>query len=70
MKKLNYNKLMANCGILFLLALSICLLSCLNWIMEKPSVVLREIILSPSSLTEVNLLLGLDVQIFRIRCFP
>ena len=62
MKKLNYNNLMANCGILFLLALSICLVSCLNWIMEKPSFVLREIILSPSSLTEVNLLLGLDVQ--------
>jgi LEA14-like dessication related protein len=30
--------------------------------MEKPSFVLREIILSPSSLTEVNLLIGLDVQ--------
>jgi LEA14-like dessication related protein len=39
-----------------------CLVSCLNWVMEKPSFVLREIILSPSSLTEVNLLLGLDVQ--------
>ncbi len=47
---------------MFLLTLSICLVSCLNWIMEKPSFVLREIILSPSSLTEVNLLLGLDVQ--------
>ena len=53
---------MANLGILFLLTLSICLVSCLDWIMEKPSFVLREIILSPSSLTEVNLLLGLDVQ--------
>ena len=52
----------ANLGILSLLALSICLVSCLNWIMEKPSFVLREISLSPSSLTEANLLLGLDVQ--------
>lgn len=62
MTKLNENKWMKHRGLLFLLALSICLVSCLNWIMEKPSFVLREIILSPSSLTEVNLLLGLDVQ--------
>lgn len=62
MKKLNENKWMNNRGRLFLLALSICLVSCLGWIMEKPSFVLREIILSPNSLTEVNLLLGLDVQ--------
>jgi LEA14-like dessication related protein len=62
MKKLNENKWMANRGGLLLLALSICLVSCLSWIMEKPSFVLREIILSPRSLAEVNLLLGLDVQ--------
>ncbi len=62
MTKLNENKWMKHRGLLFLLALSICLVSCLSWIMEKPSFVLREIILSPSSLTEVNLLLGLDVQ--------
>ncbi|MGZ3635588.1 MAG: LEA type 2 family protein [Syntrophales bacterium] len=30
--------------------------------MEKPSFVLREIILRPSSLTEANLFIGLDVQ--------
>ncbi|MGO9138074.1 MAG: LEA type 2 family protein [Syntrophales bacterium] len=30
--------------------------------MEKPSFVLREIILRPSSLTEANLLIGLDIQ--------
>jgi LEA14-like dessication related protein len=30
--------------------------------MEKPSFVVREISISPSSLTEVNLLIGLDVQ--------
>ena len=62
MKKLNENNYMANRGILFPLALSICVVSCLNWTMEKPSFVLREITLSHSSLTEVNLLLGLDVQ--------
>ena len=53
---------MANLCILFLLTLSICLVSCLDWVMEKPSFVVREIILSPSSLTEANLLIGLDVQ--------
>ena len=53
---------MANLTILLLLTLSICLVSCLNWIMEKPSFVLREIILRPSSLKEANLLIGLDVQ--------
>ena len=53
---------MANLSILFLLTLSICLVSCVNWIMEKPSFVLREIILRPSSFTEANLLIGLDVQ--------
>jgi LEA14-like dessication related protein len=62
MKKLHESKWLKNRGLLFLLALSFCLVSCLNWIMEKPSFVLREITLSPSSLTEVNLLLGLDVQ--------
>jgi hypothetical protein len=62
MKNLDARKWRATLGIFFLLALSICLVSCLNWIMEKPSFVLREIILSPSSLTEANLLIGLDVQ--------
>jgi LEA14-like dessication related protein len=62
MKDLDAKKWMANLCILFLLTLSICLVSCLDWIMEKPSFVLREIILSPSSLTEANLLIGLDVQ--------
>ena len=48
----------------FLLTLSMCLMSCLSWIMEKPSFVLREITVSlrPSSLTEANLIIGLDVQ--------
>lgn len=62
MKNLDVKKWMANLCILFLLTLSICLVSCLDWLMEKPSFVVREIILSPSSFTDVNLLLGLDVQ--------
>ena len=62
MKHLNANKCFANISILFLLTLSICLVSCLNWIMDKPSFVLREIILRPSSITEANLFIGLDVQ--------
>jgi LEA14-like dessication related protein len=61
-KELNENKWRTNRGLFFLFALSMCLISCLNWIMEKPSFVLREVILSPSSFTDVNLLLGLDVQ--------
>jgi LEA14-like dessication related protein len=45
-----------------LFALSMLLVSCLNWVMETPSIVVSEISLSPRSLTEVNLFLGLDVQ--------
>ena len=62
MKNLKVRKWVATLGILFLLTLSICLVSCLDWIMEKPSFVLREIILRPTSLTEGSLLIGLDVQ--------
>jgi LEA14-like dessication related protein len=47
---------------LFLFALSFFLVSCLSWVLEKPSFVLREIILSPRSFTEMSLLLGLEVQ--------
>ncbi|MFH0801470.1 MAG: LEA type 2 family protein [bacterium] len=54
--------MISNRCILFLLGLSISLVSCLNWIMEKPSIVLHEIVLNPSSLTEMTLILGLDVQ--------
>ena len=62
MKNLNAKRRTANFGILLLLALSICLVSCLNMIMEKPSFVIREIVLSPKSFTEANLLIGLDVK--------
>jgi LEA14-like dessication related protein len=55
-------KVRTHCGILFLCAFSIFLMSCLSWILEKPSFVLRGVILSPRSFTEMNLLIGLDVQ--------
>jgi LEA14-like dessication related protein len=45
-----------------LFALSLLLVSCLSWILEKPSFVLREIILKPRSFTEMNLLLGIEVH--------
>ena len=62
MKKLNHKNVKRRYGILFLFILPIFLVSCLGWILEKPSFALREIILSPRSLIEMNLLLGLDVQ--------
>ena len=48
--------------IIILLILSLLLASCLGWVLEKPSIVLSEISLSPRSFTEMNLLLGLDIQ--------
>lgn len=62
MKKLNQKNVRTHYRILFLFALSFFLVSCLSWILEKPSFVLREIILSPRSFTEMNLLFGLEVQ--------
>jgi LEA14-like dessication related protein len=47
---------------IILFALSILLVSCLNRVMEKPSFVIREITLKPRSLTEMTLLIGLDVK--------
>lgn len=43
-------------------ALALLLVSCLGWVMENPTIVLREIHVKPRSFTEVNLLIGLDVQ--------
>jgi len=62
MKKLNWKKVRSYRSVLLLFSLSIFLMSCLSWIVEKPSFVLRGVILSPRSATEMNLLLGLDVQ--------
>jgi LEA14-like dessication related protein len=62
MKKLNQKRVSTHCRILFLCAFFILLISCVSWILEKPSFVLRKVILSPRSFTEMNLLVGLDVE--------
>jgi class 3 adenylate cyclase len=62
MKKLNQKKVRTHCRILFLCAFSIFLMSCMSWILEKPSFVLRGVILSPRSFAEMNLLIDLEVQ--------
>lgn len=51
-----------HCRILILCVFSIFLTSCLSWILEKPSFVIRRVILNPRSFSEMNLLIGLDVQ--------
>jgi len=62
MKKLNQKKAKTHCRILLLCAFSIFLMSCLSWILEKPSFILRRVSISPRSFTEMNLLIGLEVQ--------
>jgi LEA14-like dessication related protein len=62
MKKVNEKRMSTACGILFLCAFCILLTSCLGWILEKPSFVLRGVVISPRSFTEMKLLVGLDVQ--------
>ena len=62
MKKLDKNNVRSHHRIVFLFVLCAFLVSCLGWILEKPTVVLREVILNPRSLKETNILLGLDVQ--------
>jgi LEA14-like dessication related protein len=62
MKKLNQMKVRTHCRILLLCAFSIFLISCLSWILEKPSFVVRGVILNPRSLTEMNLLIDIEVQ--------
>lgn len=62
MKRLKIKKWQKTFKIFCLLVFSLSLLSCLSWVLEKPTFVLREISLSPRSFTEMNLLLGLEVQ--------
>ena len=47
---------------IILLSCSIVLVSCLSWIWEQPSFAVREIIISPRSLTEMHLFVGVDIQ--------
>lgn len=62
MKRKTPKRARAAGGIFLLCAVSIFLTSCLGWILEKPSFTLRGIGVSPRSLTEMNLLVSLDVQ--------
>jgi LEA14-like dessication related protein len=62
MRILKRKQMRTHVGRLLLLTLPFFLASCLGWILEKPSFVLREITLSPRSFTEMSLLLGLDVH--------
>jgi LEA14-like dessication related protein len=48
--------------LLLLLSVSVLLTSCLSWFLEKPFITVREIRLSPRSLLEMNLVLGIEVQ--------
>jgi LEA14-like dessication related protein len=62
MKKMNVKRISTLRRILLLCAFSVLLTSCLSWIVEKPSFALRGVVISPRSFTEMNLLIGLDVQ--------
>ena len=62
MKKFDQRKIRTHYRIVVLCTLSLFLASCLGWILEKPSFVLREIIVSPRSFKETNLLLSLEVH--------
>jgi len=59
---IKFRKVRLHYVMLFLLAFSICFISCTSWILENPSFALRRVSLSPFSSTETNLLLDLDVQ--------
>jgi len=45
-----------------ILTVCVLLVSCVDWMMETPSFVLRQISLKPRSFTEMNLIVALDVQ--------
>jgi len=62
MKNLYSKKIRIYCRILLLSACSVFLVSCLGWVIEMPSFVLRGVTLRPISFTQMNLLLDLDVQ--------
>jgi LEA14-like dessication related protein len=62
MNRLNGRNLKLFKKIVILAALSIGVLSCASYFLEKPSFALRKITLSPRSFTEMNLVLGVEVQ--------
>ena len=61
-KKKSEKTIVRSSKLLFLSAIVLLLASCLNWILETPSFTIRGAILQPVSLTEMNLLLELDVE--------
>ena len=62
MKKWDKKKALAVCRAAFLFSLVFLLVSCLDWILEKPTFIIREIILSPRNFTEMDLRIGLEAQ--------
>jgi LEA14-like dessication related protein len=62
MKPLNRKNIGTRYRLWFLFLFSMFLMSCISWILEKPSFVLHGIVVSPRSFTEMNLLLGLEAQ--------
>ena len=62
MNTLKHELVMVGAGAFLLLTLLISLVSCLSLILDKPTFILREIVLSPRSLLEMNLIIGLDVE--------
>lgn len=61
-EKRQFEKVTVRTGLLFLIVLFVVFASCLNRVVEKPTFILREVTISPRSLLEMNLLIGLDVQ--------
>lgn len=62
MNEWNNKKAVAVCRGAFLFSLVFLLASCLDWMLEKPTFVIREIILSPRNFTEMDLRIGLEAQ--------
>ena len=62
MTKLTRKNVWIDYRFLFLLVVVFFLVSCIGWILEKPSFVLRGIILKPRSFSEMNLLLRLEAK--------
>jgi LEA14-like dessication related protein len=62
MKKMNQKKVGTQYRLLLLFGFSIFLMSCISWVLEKPSFVIHRIVINPRSFTEMNLLLGIEAQ--------
>ena len=58
----SYSFTMKKRGLIIFGGLCLLLSSCAGWMMEEPSLQLRRVSLQPRSLTEIHLVLDLDVQ--------